>query len=82
MPVYLSLVVVVLLAVLCPQFGTVAGNRGNRGAVDELDEVNKFSSDQIKMFCNLNRGSEDLLYGFWVVPAEIGNRVMIRFKTV
>ncbi|MGA2408634.1 MAG: hypothetical protein ABSF81_18060 [Bacteroidales bacterium] len=40
MPVYLRLVVVILLTVLCPKLGAVTGNRGNRGAVDELDEVN------------------------------------------
>ena len=40
MPVDLRLVEVVLLAVLSTQLGAVAGNRGNRGAVDELDEVN------------------------------------------
>jgi len=67
MPIYLSLIIVVLLAVLCPQFGTVSGNRGNRGAVAELDEVNAFSSDQVKMSGNLNCGSEDLLYGFWII---------------
>src|SRR5665647_431125 len=66
--VYLSLVVVVLLAVLRAQLGAVSGN--------------KFSTDQVEMFCNLNRSTEYFLDGFWIILTEIGNCVMIRFEAI
>jgi len=82
MAVDLSLVVIILLTVLSPQLGAVTCNRGNRGAVDELDEVNKFPPDQVKMFCNLNSCPEYFLNGFWIVSAEIGNRIVIGLETL
>jgi hypothetical protein len=60
-PIYLSLVVVVFLAVLCPQFGTISGY--------------KFSADQVKMPGNLNSCSEDFFNSFRVVSSEIGDCV-------
>ena len=57
--VYLSLVVVVFLAVLRPQFGAVPGN--------------KFSADQIEMFCNLNSSTKYFFNGFGIILAEISN---------
>src|SRR4030042_442627 len=68
MPVYFCLVVIILLTVLSPQLGAVTGN--------------KFPPDQVKMFCNLNSCPEYFLNGFWIVSAEIGNCVMIRFETL
>src|ERR1035437_31718 len=67
MPVYFCLVVIILLAVLSPELSAVSGN--------------KLSSDQVKMFCNLNSCPEYFLNGFRIVSAEIGNCVMIRFET-
>jgi len=63
MPVYLRLVEVVSLAVLGAEFGTVTGY--------------EFSTDQIKMFCDLNSCPEDLANGFFIIPAEIGDCVMV-----
>src|ERR1035437_5110677 len=68
MPVYLSLVVIVLLTVLRPKLSTISGNQ--------------LSSDKIKMPCNLNCSPEDLFDGLWIVSPEIGNCVMIRFETL
>jgi len=62
MPVYLSLVVVVLLAVLCPELSAVTDN--------------ELSSDKIKMPGNLNCCPEYFLNGFPVPLPEIGNCVM------
>jgi len=67
MPVYLSLVEVILLAVLRPKLSAITGNQ--------------LSSDKIKMPGNLNCCPEDLLYGLRIVSPEIGNCVMIRFET-
>src|SRR5450759_687644 len=66
--VYLSLVVVVFLAVLRPQFGAVPGN--------------KFSADQIEMFCNLNSSTKYFFNGFGIILPEIGNCVMIRSEAL
>src|SRR5450759_877902 len=66
--VYFSLIVVVLLAVLCPKFSTVT--------------CNKFSADQIEMFCNLNSSTKYFFNGFGIILPEIGNCVMIRSEAL
>ena len=53
MPFYLSLIVVILIAVLCSKFSAIFGNQ--------------FSPDQINMFCDLSSCPENFLYGFGVV---------------
>jgi hypothetical protein len=61
---YLCLIKIVLLTVLGTQLCAVTSYQ--------------FPAYQVKMIRYLNRCPEDFLYGFGVVPAEIGNCVMIR----
>ena len=69
MPVYLSLVIVILLAVLSPQLGTITSKKSSTYQVNPA-------------LAGLNCCSEDLFNGFWVVSAKIGNCVMIRSETI
>ena len=62
MPFDLLLVVVVLFAVLCPEFGAVAGDQDTTG--------------QIMVLCYLNGTPENLFDGFRIISSEIGNGVV------
>src|SRR3989338_4509849 len=63
MPINFLWIEIILLGVLCPQFGTVSRY--------------KLATNQVKMFCQLNCSPKYLLNRLWIILSKIGNGVMV-----